>query len=46
MASDIVGFDKIKEKTEKMMSKKKKLINLAFLEALSCKFISNLINPF
>ena len=42
MASDIVDFGKIKEKKEKIM-RKKKLGNVAFLQALSCKIISNLI---
>ena len=42
MASDIVDFGKIKEKKEKMM-RRKITEYVAFLQALSCKFISNLI---
>ena len=41
MASGIVGFGKIKEKKKERMMKK--LNNVAFLQALTCKFICKLI---
>ena len=42
MASDVLGFGKIKERRKD--DEEKKLSILAFLPALSCKFNSNLIS--
>ena len=42
MASDVLGFGKIKEKRKG--DEKKNLSNLAFLQALSCKFNFSLIS--